>query len=196
MESTNALATSLGERFDLKPRYFLDIFFQVGAHMITHQEAVNPYNAFKSFKAAELCEIGESKNTEELHQDYFEEYQALSEKEKDLVTDFEKIRTKNFQLQRDTPRGRVQDIANVVRNMKMLMFGLGQRVGIEGFFCIVRNSVEFKMEPEWYFTSKELENYMEIATRKKWVTGEVGMKLEAFAIAGCDSTSACFIYLT
>ncbi|KAJ7651780.1 hypothetical protein B0H17DRAFT_1147622 [Mycena rosella] len=42
------------------------------------------------------------------------------------------------------------------------------------------------MAPEWYFTSTELENYMPIATRKKWDTGEVGMKLEVFAIAGCD----------
>ncbi|KAJ7705040.1 hypothetical protein B0H17DRAFT_1193522 [Mycena rosella] len=42
------------------------------------------------------------------------------------------------------------------------------------------------MAPEWYFTSAELENYMPIATRKKWDTGEVGMKLKAFAIAGCD----------
>ncbi|KAJ7859657.1 hypothetical protein B0H14DRAFT_2577084 [Mycena olivaceomarginata] len=34
------------------------------------------------------------------------------------------------------------------------------------FFCVVRNNISFKMEPEWYFMSKELENYMEIATRK------------------------------
>ncbi|KAJ7836756.1 hypothetical protein B0H14DRAFT_2589497 [Mycena olivaceomarginata] len=66
------------------------------------------------------------------------------------------------------------------------MFGLDQRVSIEGIFCIVWNNIEFKMEPEWYYTSKELEQYMEIVTRKRWVTGEVGMKLEAFAIAGCD----------
>ncbi|KAJ6472628.1 hypothetical protein C8R45DRAFT_786362, partial [Mycena sanguinolenta] len=190
MEYTNGLATSMGEEFDMKPRYFLDIFFQGGAHMIKHQEVVNPYNAFKSFKAAELREAGESKNGAELHEDYFAEYQALSTQEKEaLVEEFEKTRTRNFQLRRDTPRGRVQDVANVVRNMKMLMFGLGQRVGIEGFFCIVRNNVDFKMDPEWYFTSKELEMYMEIATRKRWVTGEVGMKLEAFAVAGCDPAS-------
>jgi hypothetical protein len=58
----------------------------------------------------------------------------------------------------------------------------------------VKNNVEFKMEPEWYFTSRELEQYMEIVTRKKWVTGEVGMKLEAFAIAGCDPASTSSIF--
>jgi hypothetical protein len=70
------------------------------------------------------------------------------------------------------------------------MFSLGQRVGVEGFFCVVRNNISFKMEPEWYFTSKELENYIEITTHKRWVTSEIGMKLEAFAIAGCNPVSA------
>ncbi|KAJ7027670.1 hypothetical protein C8F04DRAFT_1266774 [Mycena alexandri] len=42
------------------------------------------------------------------------------------------------------------------------------------------------MAPQWFFTSRELEQYMPIATRKKWVTTEVGTKVEAFAVAGCD----------
>jgi hypothetical protein len=71
------------------------------------------------------------------------------------------------------------------------MAGLGNRVGIEGFFCIVRNNAEFGMAPEWYFTSPELEAYMPIATRKRWDTGQVGVKLEAFAVAGCDAVSTC-----
>jgi hypothetical protein len=75
------------------------------------------------------------------------------------------------------------------------MAGLGNRVGIEGFFCIVRNNAEFGMAPEWYFTSPELEAYMPIATRKRWDTGQVGVKLEAFAVAGCDAVSACSCYL-
>jgi hypothetical protein len=70
------------------------------------------------------------------------------------------------------------------------MHGLGTRVGIEGFFLIVRNTSEFRMAPEWYFTSEALENYMPIATRKKWDTGVVGAKVEAFAVAGCDAVSA------
>ncbi|KAJ7175578.1 hypothetical protein C8R46DRAFT_891064 [Mycena filopes] len=185
MEDTNDLAIKMGEEFDMKPRYFLDIFFQGGAHMINHQEVVNPYNAFKHFKAAEAREHGAT-----LHDDHYEEYQLLDDDEKKkLVEKFEKVRDTNFSLRRDTPRAKIQDMANVVRNMKMLMFGLTQRIGVEGFFCVVRNNVEFKAAPEWYFTSKELETYMEIATRKRWVTGEVGMKLEAFAIAGCDTVS-------
>jgi hypothetical protein len=67
------------------------------------------------------------------------------------------------------------------------MVGLSERVGAEGFFCIVRNSTDFHMKPKWYFTSKELEDYMRIAVgRKTWNTEAVGSKIEVFAIAGCD----------
>jgi hypothetical protein len=59
MEDTNKLAHTMGTEFDMEPRYFLDIFFQGGAHMINHQEAVNPYNAFRGLKSIELreCEL-------------------------------------------------------------------------------------------------------------------------------------------
>jgi hypothetical protein len=69
------------------------------------------------------------------------------------------------------------------------MTGLTQQVGIEGFFCVVRNTPDFHMQPQWYFTSLDLEEYMKVAVCKKWDTSEVGMKLEAFAVAGCDPVS-------
>jgi hypothetical protein len=69
------------------------------------------------------------------------------------------------------------------------MTGLTYRVGIEGFFCIVRNSPDYHMKPQWFFTSPALEEYMKIAVRTKWDTSEIGAKLEAFAIAGCDVVS-------
>lgn len=50
---TLAKADELGERFDKKPRYFLDIFFQGGAKMVTHRSNTNAYNTFKSLKATE-----------------------------------------------------------------------------------------------------------------------------------------------
>ncbi|KAJ7893178.1 hypothetical protein B0H14DRAFT_3427659 [Mycena olivaceomarginata] len=49
-------AIELGERFDRKPRYFLDLFFQGGARMMNHHDKINPCNAFKSEKAAERRE--------------------------------------------------------------------------------------------------------------------------------------------
>jgi hypothetical protein len=49
-------ADDLGKRFNKKPRYFLDIFFQGGAKMVTHNSKTNSFNAFKSLKAIELNE--------------------------------------------------------------------------------------------------------------------------------------------
>ncbi|KAJ7698301.1 hypothetical protein B0H17DRAFT_873074, partial [Mycena rosella] len=53
MAFTVKTANKLAAKHDLKPRYFLDIFFQGGAYMITHQDKINAYNAFKSEKAEE-----------------------------------------------------------------------------------------------------------------------------------------------
>ncbi|KAJ7860596.1 hypothetical protein B0H14DRAFT_3446004 [Mycena olivaceomarginata] len=187
MESTNELANTMAAEFDMEPRYFLDIFFQGGAHMINHQDVIDPYNAFRGLKSMEVCEQGLVMSTPELHTHFFDEYCELTTSEKEaLCTRWETVRSTNFHLHRDTPRAKIQDVANVVRNMKMLLSALAHHVGVKGFFCVVKNNVAFRMEPEWYFTCKELEEYMEIATRKKWVTGEVGMKLEAFVIVGCD----------
>lgn len=47
-------ANELGEKFNKKPRYFLDIFFHGGARMVHHHEKVNPHNAFISLKSQEL----------------------------------------------------------------------------------------------------------------------------------------------
>ncbi|KAJ7726207.1 hypothetical protein B0H16DRAFT_1735740 [Mycena metata] len=184
---TMALAEKLAEEFDMKPKYFHELFFQGGARMVIHQATVNPYNAFKSEKAAECWERGETKDAPQLHADHFDEYKHLTDAEKDeLVERWVKHRNSNVTLRRATPRAKIQDVANIVRNMKVLMYGLSTRVGIEGFFCVVRNSPDFHMAPQWFFTSRELEQYMPIVTRQKWVTAEVGTKVEAFAVAGCN----------
>ncbi|KAJ7691231.1 hypothetical protein B0H14DRAFT_3531967 [Mycena olivaceomarginata] len=47
-------ATELTDKYDKKPRYFLDLFFQDGAHMVSQQKEVNPYNAFK-MRRQPLC---------------------------------------------------------------------------------------------------------------------------------------------
>ena len=65
------------------------------------------------------------------------------------------------------------------------------RVGVEGFFCIVRNTPTYHMEPKWFFSSQALMDYIKIPVpvEKPWDLAYVAAKLEAFAIAGCDSTS-------
>ncbi|KAJ7473509.1 hypothetical protein FB451DRAFT_1558700 [Mycena latifolia] len=183
---TEETAQRLAERFDKTPRYFLDIFYQGGARMVNSHTKVNAYNAFKSEKAAECRENGEAKRVPQLHVDYHEEYAQLTGEEKaELVERFTETRAEH-KIRRATPRARVQDVANTAHNIEMLLSSLSRRVGIEGFFVIVKSTTDFNMEPHWYFTSLELERYMPIAVRKRWNSSEVGGKLEAFAVAGCD----------
>ncbi|KAJ7041290.1 hypothetical protein C8F04DRAFT_947546 [Mycena alexandri] len=188
--STRAKAIELGQKYNKTERYFLDIFFQGGARMVHSQEKVNAYNAFKAEKAAELRAEGRVLLATELHEEYFAEYEAMTEEEKkDLVTRYAGVKAAAPKLRRDTPRARMRDVSNTCKNLEMLMYGLSYRVGVEGFFCVVRNSTDFHMNPQWYFTSQALERYMPLAVRKKWNTGDVGTRIEAFAVAGCDTLS-------
>ncbi|KAJ7743994.1 hypothetical protein B0H14DRAFT_2406887 [Mycena olivaceomarginata] len=188
---TRKKAQTMATEFDMKERYFLDLFLQGGAHMVHHQKNANSFNAFKNAKAEENREAGIKEDAIALQANHIDEYLALStEEKKALVADFEEVKAQNFHLHRDTPRARIQDVSNVVRNIKILLSALSKRVGIEALFCVFRNNAEFFMEPEWFFTRPELENYMEFAAAKRWDTGQVGAKLEAFAIAGCDAASA------
>jgi hypothetical protein len=51
------------------------------------------------------------------------------------------------------------------------------------------------MHPQWFFTCDALANYMKIVA-KKWDTHDVGTKVEAFAIAGCDPVSKYILLCT
>lgn len=129
---------ALAERFDKSTRYFLDIVFQGGARMVNQQEKINPYNAFKSEKAAEHREStylfsyetytapqittdGEALKAPELHRLHHEEYLLLTEEERaELVERFSETRNEP-KMRRATPRGRVQHVANTARNMQLLV---------------------------------------------------------------------------
>ncbi|KAJ7124576.1 hypothetical protein C8R43DRAFT_847321, partial [Mycena crocata] len=178
----------LATRFDKKARYFLDMMFQGGARMVNHQEKVNPYNAFKAMKAAEMREAGVTDmDAGDLHAQFYQEYLDMSAEEiTQMVQEFEDDKDDTVKLRRDSPRARMQDVLNSLRNVEMVFQGLMYRVGIEGFFCVVRNTSDFHMAPHWYFTSQALERYMPLAVQKRWDTTQVGTKIEAFAVAGCD----------
>ncbi|KAJ7463589.1 hypothetical protein FB451DRAFT_1403611 [Mycena latifolia] len=174
------------ERFDKTPRYFLDIFYQGGARMVNSHTKVNAYNAFKSEKAAECRENGEAKRVPQLHVDYHEEYAQLTGEEKaELVERFTETRAEH-KIRAQHPVHESRTLRTPAHNIEMLLSSLSRRVGIEGFFVIVKSTTDFNMEPHWYFTSLELERYMPIAVRKRWNSSEVRGKLEAFAVAGCD----------
>ena len=52
--STMTLATDLARRFNKKPCYFLELFFQNSVHLVHKKTKVNAHNAFISMKAQEL----------------------------------------------------------------------------------------------------------------------------------------------
>jgi hypothetical protein len=53
---TLAKAEHLGKRFNKKPHYFLDMFFQSGVRMVTHKNKTNVFNTFKSLKVTKFNE--------------------------------------------------------------------------------------------------------------------------------------------
>lgn len=55
-DDTKARANQLGEKYNMKPRYFLDLHYSGGARLVKQREGVNSFNAFKSLKAEEINE--------------------------------------------------------------------------------------------------------------------------------------------
>jgi hypothetical protein len=53
-QSTLKTAADLANRFDKKERYFLDLFFQAGTHLVHQQKKINPHNAYLHMKAEEM----------------------------------------------------------------------------------------------------------------------------------------------
>ena len=58
----------------------------------------------------------------EIQTDYGNEYNDLSKEDKDeLIKEFKSIKKSALSIRRPTARARIQDVANVVRNMELLV---------------------------------------------------------------------------
>jgi len=53
-KAANKTIDDLAVRFNKKPRFFQDIFFGGGAHMVHHHNKVNAHSTFLHFKSQEL----------------------------------------------------------------------------------------------------------------------------------------------
>ena len=61
-------------------------------------------------------------NLIDLQQKYQDEYEALTKEEKaELVEEFNSHKEEDAKVRRPTARGRIQDVANVARNMQLLV---------------------------------------------------------------------------
>ncbi|KAL0058198.1 hypothetical protein AAF712_015131 [Marasmius tenuissimus] len=128
-KETRELAESLAKKYRRKDRYFLDLLFQGGVRLSREQRNANPFNAIKYVKAHNLREQGIIKTLMQIMKEYKGEYEELSKQgKKDMVTRYKELKAMEIEA-------------------------LSLRVGVEGFFCIVRDRIEDFMEPQWYFSN-------------------------------------------
>ncbi|KAK1233843.1 hypothetical protein PQX77_002982 [Marasmius sp. AFHP31] len=185
---TRALAASLAKTYRRKKRYFLDLMFQGGVRLSKEQENDNPFNAFKYIKAHDLREEGVTKTLMQITKEYKDGYEKLSKTEKkNLVSQYRELKALEVKGRNPTAKARAADVASAIANLVKIIEALCLRVGVEGFFCIVRDRIEDFMEPQWYFSNPAIESYLSLITRNvPFNIRDVGIKLQSFAIASCD----------
>ncbi|ESK93252.1 hypothetical protein Moror_14579 [Moniliophthora roreri MCA 2997] len=155
---------ALAKKYKRKEHYFKDMFFQGGESKLF---GLAPHN---NADRAQGGIIG--LNTVQIAKWYGKEYRQLS-------------RPENRALMRQIiHRAHAQDFANTASNMKKMLTTAKKRIGLEGFFVLVRNHTQGFTAPKWYFSNPAIEPYMKVILRS-WDMDQVGFKLEAFAIAGC-----------
>jgi hypothetical protein len=147
-KTTLNTASELARRFDKKERYFLDIFFQGGAHLIHKQTKVNAYNAFKHLKAEELrdgksflgCDSSSSYTSSTYSKllplpdgerptlsllnslEFKAEYEALDEADlEELVANHTENVSSGALRKRNSAQARVQDVSSTIRTMQKLV---------------------------------------------------------------------------
>ncbi|KAK1220910.1 hypothetical protein PQX77_016289 [Marasmius sp. AFHP31] len=121
----------------------------------------------------------------EITTEYKGEYKKLSKLEKkNLVSRYKELKALELKGWNLTAKARAADVVSAIDN---LIEALCLRVGIEGFFGIVRNRIKDFMEPKWYFSNPAIESYMSLITRNTpFNIRDVGIKLQSFTIASCD----------
>ncbi|CAL1697547.1 unnamed protein product [Somion occarium] len=189
-QQTVALASTMAEKYGQTTQHYLRLFF-FGAESHAKKRQPSAYNAYISAMAADTnsdAAAGSASSLINVQSDHREAYYELTQEEKDeFVAELLQKRETEQKGSRPNQRSRIQDASAVLRLIEQELLGLKHRVGIEGFFCVVKNNTEFNMGPQWFFTDQEIERYLSISVRKGWDTGYIGAIAEAFAVAGCDT---------
>jgi len=66
-----------------------------------------------------------------------------------------------------------------------------QQADMQGFYVLFRSGADTYTPVRWYFSHPSLPAYMPTAVGRQWDQATVGVKLEAFAIAGFEPASKC-----
>ncbi|KAI0697794.1 hypothetical protein BC835DRAFT_1413472 [Cytidiella melzeri] len=182
--------SEIAEKHNKKESHVESLIFNGGTRYLNNVKT-SAWNAWSHFKYQELnadVPVEERIPLGTVQRDYAHEYYSLTGHEKQhYAREYEVYRDERKSAPRPTARGKIQDVVNTTKKIEQLMIGLDNRVGIQGMFCIVRSSTVFAMDPRWFFTSTELEKYLEIAVRK-WDTPKIGAQMEAYAVAGGSVT--------
>ncbi|OBZ67311.1 hypothetical protein A0H81_12569 [Grifola frondosa] len=165
------LSTELSKKFGRQPEYYLRLMFSNGSKLQASRKP-NAFNAWVHHKAKEVNE---------------NDYHKLSEVEKlAYVKELEEERDLCGASVRLTQRRRKQDVKKVCEQVEDMLTALGNRVGIEFFYGVVRNMPDYQMEPRWFCSNPELEKYLRGAVRKGFDPKKICALAEAFSVAGCD----------
>ncbi|EKM49344.1 uncharacterized protein PHACADRAFT_106988, partial [Phanerochaete carnosa HHB-10118-sp] len=160
-------------------RYFKDKFFNASKKHLSENK-IDSYNAWLHFKCRDVNQREYSPSYE-----YLAEYHALSDEEKTkCVYDYELVHEFKKHVRRTTSRGKIQDFSHTAAILEEIILDLDNRIGVKGFFCLVRSTTDFATEPQWWFSSADLERFLSVGWRKRWDSKQIGTMVEAFAIAG------------
>ena len=160
-KSTLNTASELAHRFDKKERYFLDIFFQGGAHLVRKQTKVNAYNAFKFLKAEELrdgeiflwCDYstyliqlplpdGKRPTLSKL-KEFKAEYEALDDEELEEMVANHSEHVSGSLTRCYSAQARVQDVTSTIRTMQKIVSPTPRRIPLRWPACFEDDRLEY-----------------------------------------------------
>ncbi|EKM60054.1 uncharacterized protein PHACADRAFT_26077 [Phanerochaete carnosa HHB-10118-sp] len=112
-------------------------------------------------------------------------YHALSDKEKTkCIYDYELMHKFKKRIGRTTSQGKIQDFSHTTAILEEIILDLDNRIGVKGFFCLVRSITESAIKLRWWFSSADLKRFLSIGWHKWCDSKQIGMMVEAFTIAG------------
>ncbi|KAL0565899.1 hypothetical protein V5O48_016117 [Marasmius crinis-equi] len=154
--------------YGMKQHYFADMFYQGGVCLIKEQNDDNCFNAYKSVRAHERKEAGETPlHLTELQELIKDGYKALTSPQQDI-------------------KKKIVQVALGLEQIVGIIQGLKTCLGVEAMLLMTKNRQEPFMQPQWFTTDPRIHDYMSFLLRG-WDPVEIGHKFEGFAIAGCDA---------
>ncbi|KAL0567612.1 hypothetical protein V5O48_014377 [Marasmius crinis-equi] len=92
---------------------------------------------------------------------------------------------KREKIKRPTMKSKMSQVASGLKQIIGILQALKLGVSIEAMVLMTRNRLEAFMKPKWFMTDPHIHGFMKFLLRG-WDPAFVGIRFEAFAVAGCD----------